>query len=203
MSGRTHMQTTLARITQPLREAGHLFALAAQTLEPCRSSSTPSPGCKSFAGRRAEDDADHRRAWFTHSLLLQPGAWRAATNGSIAARSQRRPCGDDFQQWISIERHLSRIFPAHPRSLARCFSRARRHSAFCFALTGALRVWVSKEKISLRLRPLTGRDFFFGASAERHAFGTWERGTLASLRAGVSRGQSGANPNRRKDHGTL
>ena len=27
---------------------------------------------RSFAWRGAEDDADHRRAWFTHSLLLQP-----------------------------------------------------------------------------------------------------------------------------------
>ncbi len=202
MSRQAHMQTTRARITQPLREAGHLFAYAVQTLELCSSSSTPSPRCKSFAGRGVEDDTDHRRAWFTHSLLLQPEAWRAATNRSIAARSQRRPCGDDSQQWVSIERQSSRIFPAHPRSLARCFSRARRHSAFCFALAGALRVWVSKEKISLRLRPKVRRDFFFGASAERHAFGLGSGAPRVASRRSVPRAIR-VNPNRRKDHGTL
>jgi hypothetical protein len=36
---------------------------------------------------------------------------------------------------ISVERHLSRIVPCLTRSLARCFSRARRHIGFCFCRT--------------------------------------------------------------------
>jgi hypothetical protein len=35
---------------------------------------------------------------------------------------------------ISVERHFSRIPPAFPRPLASVLSRARRHSALCFAL---------------------------------------------------------------------
>jgi hypothetical protein len=155
MSGRAHMQTTMARISRPPREAGRLFALAAPTLEPCSSPSTPSPGGKFFAWQGAEDDAEHRGARPTHSLLLQPGAWRATANGSIAARSQRRPCGDGLQQSVSIERHLSRIFPAHPRSLARCCSRARRHSAFCFA-------WASRQKRMTRRNGWPMRPAGFG-----------------------------------------
>ena len=170
MSGRTHMQTTRVGISQPPREASPLFALAAPTLEPCSLTSTASPKYRSFAWQGTEVDAEHRRAWFTRSLLLQPDTWRATTNGSNAARSQRRLVVMAFSKAFSVERHLSRIFPAYPRSLARCLSRARRHSPFCFGCA-ALRVWVSKEKISLRLRPKVRARFFFGASAERHAFG--------------------------------
>jgi hypothetical protein len=155
MSGQMHMQTPLARISQSPREAGHLFALATPTLEPCSLPPTPSPKHRPFAWQGAEDDADHRRAWFTHSLLLQPETWRATANGSIAARSQRRPCGDGLQQSVSIERHLSRIFPAHPRSLTRCCSRARRHSAFCFA-------WASRQKRMTRRNGWPMRPAGFG-----------------------------------------
>ena len=171
MSGRTHMQMALTPIFQPPREAGPLFALTAPTLEPCSSPSTPAPRCRSFAWHGTEDDADHRRTWFIHSLLLQPDTWRAAANSSLAARSQRRPCGDGLQQSVSVECHLSRIFPAHPRSLARCLSRARRHSPFCFALRAPFGSGFPKKKSPFGCGPKYGRDFFFGASAERHAFG--------------------------------
>ncbi len=51
------------------------------------------------------------------------------------------PCGDNgvligrtLQRAFAQRAIASRICPAHPRSLARCFSRAQRHLAFCFAL---------------------------------------------------------------------
>jgi hypothetical protein len=82
---------------------------------------------------------------------------------------------------VSVERHLSRIFPCLTRSLARCLSRARRHLAFCFALhhpiTQQSRAGdpgfrapcgsgFPKKKSPCGCGPKNGRDFFFGASAE-------------------------------------
>lgn len=176
MSRRTHMQTTRARISQSLKEVSLPFALAAPTLEPCSSPYNPSPRGRSFAWQDAEDNTDHRRAWFTHSPLLQPNTWRAAANGSLAARSQRRPSGDGLQESVFIERHLSQIFPAHPRSLARCFSRARRHSAFCFGFAalkgfGFQKIFCAKsaKKISRTFRKSTPSALGSGAHSRRFA----------------------------------
>lgn len=201
MSGRTHMQTTLARISQPPRKTGHLFALAASTLEPCNSPSIPSPRCKFFAWQGTEDDADHCRAWFTHSLLLQPDIWQATENGSIAARSQRRPCGNGLQQSVSIERHLSRIHPCLTRPLARCLSRALRHGTALLRTTCAL--WISAFRKSFRQISAKNADEKIFRTFRKSAVWPWERGTLASLRAGVSRVRTGQIQNRRKHHGTL
>ena len=176
MSGRTHMQTTRARISQPPGEAGPLFALTAPTLEPCSSPSTPAPRCRSFAWQGGKDHGDHRRTWPTRSLLLQPDTWRAAANGSNAARSRRRPCGNGLQQSVSIERHLSRIFPYLTRSLARCLSRARRHSAFCFGCAapkgfGFQKIFsaTNAKKISRTFRKSTPSALGSGAHSRRFA----------------------------------
>ena len=176
MSRRTHIETPLARTSRPPINAGRLFVLANPTLERYSSPSTASPRDRSFAWRGAKDDADHRRAWFTPSLLLQAEEWRAPANGSIAVESQRRPCGDDHQQSVSIERHLSRIFPAHPRSLARCLSRARRHSAFCFGCAalqgfGFQKIFCAKsaKKISRTFRKSTPTALGSGAHSRRFA----------------------------------
>ena len=176
MSERTRMQTMLARTSQPLKEVSLPLALAAPTLEPRSSPSTPSSRGRSFAWQDAEDDTDHPRAWFTHSPLLQSEVWRATANGSNAARSQLRPCGDGLQQSVSIERHLSRIFPAHPRSLARCLSRARRHSAFCFGCAalkgfGFQKIFCAKsaKKISRTFRKSTPTALGSGAHSRRFA----------------------------------
>ena len=67
---------------------------------------------------------------------------------------------------VSLERHLSRIFPCLTRSLARCLSRARRHLAFCFALRAPCGSGFPKKKSPCGCGPKNGRDFFFGASAE-------------------------------------
>ncbi len=113
MSGRPHTQTTLAHTFQPLKEVSLHFALITPTLESCSSPSTPSPKRKSFALHGAEDDADHLKAWLPHSLLLQPQARQATANGSIAARSQRRP----FWRCPSTESfHRAPILPYFPCS---------------------------------------------------------------------------------------
>jgi hypothetical protein len=59
-------------------------------------------------------------------------------------------------------------------------------SMFCFALRAPYGSGFPKKKSPCGCGPY-GRDFFFGASQKAH-LGTWERGTLASLRARVSRG---------------
>jgi len=174
MSRQAHMQTTLERISQLLRKAGLPFALADPMLGPCNSPLTPSPEQRSFAWQGGEADANHRRARLTHSLFLQPEEWRASANVSVAARPAkasvcRWPSGKCFHRAPSL-----RIFPAHPRSLARCFSRARRHSAFCFGYAalkgfGFQKIFCAKnaKKISRTFR-------------KRHAHGAWERGTFTT-----------------------
>jgi len=172
MSRRAQIQTTPERTSPPLREVGRLFVLTAQTLEPCALASTPSFKHRSFAWQSTRDDANHRRAWLTHTLLLQPEVWRAAANGSVAARSRRRLCDDGLQQSVSIERHLSRIFPAHPRSLAQCLSRAVRHgTALLFRLSENL---FSKSPHRTRTKrfsePSENAPFGLGSGAQSRRF---------------------------------
>jgi len=95
-----------------------------------------------------DDDAKHWNVRFTHSLLLQPGARQATGYGSTAVWFDRHPYIGALQTGVSIERQFSRIFPAHPRSLASVLiprPAARRCSA-SFATANALLVWVSKQK---------------------------------------------------------
>ncbi len=189
MSEPVRVRTIQTRTFRPCRGADLFPALVDPELERCSPPSTPSLHDRLFAWHSAEDDADHRRAGVAHSLLLQPDRWDATGYSSTAAWLRRRPYTDALQKGVSRKRHLSRIFPAHPRSLARCLSRALRHSAFCFGCA-ALRVWVSKEKISLRLRPLRAR-FFLRSLRRKTRLRHLGAGHLPSLRARVSRGQSG------------
>jgi hypothetical protein len=118
VSGQTYIQTMLARTSQSWRESGFLLVLAAPQLGLCNSPSTPSPKDRFFAQRGTEDDGE-RSAWITHSLLLQPDRWEVSTSGSTAVRLHRHPEHHaSLQTGVSTECHLSRIFPAHPRSLA-------------------------------------------------------------------------------------
>jgi hypothetical protein len=116
---RAHMRTTLTHTSQLRRGGGLLLAPTTSALELCNSPSTPSPKDGSFAWQGAEDDASHWRAWLTRCLLLQPEEWQASTDIFTAVRLHRHPeCHRVLHADVSIERHLSRIFPAHPRSLA-------------------------------------------------------------------------------------
>ena len=122
-------------ISQPRKERG-VFCHADREWVLNIPPSIPSPGSRSFAWQDSGNDTGHWRVWFTHSLLLQPGKWQATEYGFAAVRWHGHPSIDALLASVSIERQFSRIFPAHLRSLARCWSRARRHSAFCFVRCG-------------------------------------------------------------------
>lgn len=76
-----------------------------------------------------------------------------------------------FRKNVSVESHLSRIFPAYPRSLARCLSLALRHVDVLLPLRRPAGLGF-QTKIS----PKVQTRFFFGASAESTSR-PWERGT--------------------------
>jgi hypothetical protein len=99
-------------------------ALATPSRRLCNCSSIPSPQYRPIARRGAENNAKHWNTRSTRSLLLQPEAWQTTGHGSTAVWFDRHPYIGALQTGISIERQFSRIFPAHPRSLARRFSRA-------------------------------------------------------------------------------
>jgi hypothetical protein len=138
-------RTMRSSVTQAW-SGGGLLALKDTARELCSSLTTPSPEERSFPWQEKGNGAEARKVWFTHSPLVLPRQCRQQDRYDCCPVAMASLYMDAHQQGVSVERHLSRIFPAHPRSLARCLSRARRHSAFCFALSGALRVWVSKQK---------------------------------------------------------
>jgi len=82
-----------------------------------------------------------------------------------------------FRKNVSVESHLSCIFPAHSRSLARCLSRARRHVDVLLRPYGRpAGLGFQTKNLPCGCGPKYGRDFFFGASAESTSR-PWERGT--------------------------
>jgi hypothetical protein len=184
VSRQVRTRAMLARTFQRVRGDRSILALADPSRRLSNWPSIPSSQLRLFAWRNVEDDARHWNGRSTRSLLLQPEAWSATDHGSTAVWLHRHPCIGALQPSVCIESHCSRICPAHPRSLARCFSRARRHLAFCFVLR---RPPVSAFRKSLLQRT----QKIFRTFRKRHACGTWERGTLASLRARVTRGQFG------------
>ena len=201
MSQRAHIPTILAHTSQPRIEASLLLALAALNEDPHTSPSAVSPFSRLFA----RQDAGGRTAppfGIVHPL----SAFAAGLGGR---RTQKGFCclvamASDaqwpLQKGVSVEHHLSRIFPAHPRSLASVLTprpAARRVSASAFHpsrskadLPGtpfAAR-WVTAFRKSLCKEQERKKIFrTFRKSAAWHL----GAGHLASLRAGVSRGQSG------------
>jgi hypothetical protein len=170
MNRQACIPTTLARISQPRREAGVPLALSTPHLESCNSPSTPSHQDGFIAWQGTEEDGE-RTAWFIHSLPLQPGRWQASKSGSTAVRLHRRPeCQAPLQTSVSIERHLSRIFPAHPRSLALVLiprPAARRVSASASPPCGL--------RLSESLCATNAKRF--SEPSVKAPLGTWERGT--------------------------
>ncbi len=157
MNRHARIRKMRCRTSQPRKEHG-VFCHVDRKRVLCIPPSTPSPGSRSFAWQDSGNNADHRRAWFTLSLLLQPDTWQTTEHGSTVVRLQGRPYIAAHQQGVSIDRQFSRIFPAHLRSLARCFSRARRElRALCFALASALRVSVSRKSFVQRTRKTFSR----------------------------------------------
>ena len=123
-----------------------------------------------------------RCGWPT--LCLLSGIHGQQQGSSAAASLRTRPFASTLQMIVAIERQFSCIFPAHPRSLARRFSRAtsprhaqtaRRGPRFCGLRASAF-------------PGLLPQPDALGPHSRKCTLGTWERGTLASLRARVSRG---------------
>ncbi len=129
MSTGIQLLTRLTRTSFSLRQDGFLLAVANPERMVCVSPTTLSPGCRIFASQdAAHNDAGHS-VLFTRAQHLQPDlvASRRRCDGFWLHRhpDRRRV----LQSGVSVKRHLSCIFPAHPRSLARCLSRALRHGA--------------------------------------------------------------------------
>jgi hypothetical protein len=158
--------------SQPRRAMGLLLALTASVLEPCHSPSIPSPKIRSFAWQGAEDDADHRRLWLTHSLLLLPETWQASRYSSTAVRLHQRPYRDALQTSVYLERQFSHIFPVLPSVTRFGATPAPCGTArLCFDLTGALRVSAFRKSFSQRTQK------HFPNLPKKTPLGTWERGT--------------------------
>jgi hypothetical protein len=121
---RLRVGAMLVRTSQRVRGDRSIPALADPSRRMCNWSSITSHRYRPIARRDAENDAKHWNVRSTRSLLLQPEAWQTTGYGSTAVWSHRHPHIGALQTGISIERQFSRIFPAHPRSLARRFSRA-------------------------------------------------------------------------------
>jgi hypothetical protein len=118
VSRQVRARAMLARTSQRARGDRSIPAIADPSRRRCNRPSIPSPQYRPFAWRDAEGDAKHWNVRSTRSLLLQPEAWQTTGYGSTAVWSHRHPYIGALQINVSIERQFSRIFPAHPRSLA-------------------------------------------------------------------------------------
>ncbi len=181
MSGQVRTRAMLARTSQRARGDRSIPALADPSRRLRNWPSIPSPQCRPLAWRNTDDDAKHWNTPFTRSPLLQPKAWQTTGHGSTAVWPHRHPYIGALQTDVSIERQFSRIFPAHPRSLARCLSRALRHGAALLRLTPPWGLRLSENLCATNAKR-------FSEPSVKAPLGTWERCTLASLRARVSRG---------------
>jgi len=135
VSHRAPIQTILTRTSQLTRRDGLLRVLDLVERRPVISPSQQPSFFRPFSWLPSENDSRGRAVPFTHCLLLQPvlmASSHKVESGVIAPA----PSIGALQTDVSIERQFSRIFPAHPRSLARCLSRARRHgTALLFRLS--------------------------------------------------------------------
>jgi hypothetical protein len=145
--------------------------------------------CLSLAWQGCENAAAHPSSQQTRSALWRE-AWRERRSRSTPGKLYRRSKGPaTLQTGVSAGRHLSRIFPAYPRSLASALlprPAARRCSASpSRAPSGS----GFPRKNLPAATALTGE--IFPRSLHRKHISALGVGRLASLRARVSRGQYG------------
>ena len=200
MSRRAHTPTILACTSPPRIEASLLLALAGLHEEPHTSPSAVSPFSRFFARLNAEGtvvppDTVHPLTAFVAELV---GRQTQRFFCCLVVMASDAQC--TLQASVSVECHLSRIFPAHPRSLASVLTprpAARRVSASASH--------PSRSKADLpgtpfaALRVTAFRKSLCKKQERKKIFRTFRKsaawhlgaGHLASLRAGVSRGQSG------------
>ena len=123
MSHQASIQTIPARTSQWMRGNGLLPVLVPVARRPVISPSHQSSFFRPFAWSPREDHSCGLAVRFTHCLLSLRDLMASnheVWSGVIASASSTGTVQAD----VSIERQFSSIFPAHPRSLARCFSRA-------------------------------------------------------------------------------
>jgi hypothetical protein len=118
VSRQLRTRATLVRASQQVRGGWSFPAHADPSRGMCNWPSIPSPRYRPIARRDAEIDAKHWNVWFARSPLLQPETWQPTGYGSAAVQLRRHPYIGALQTSVYLERQFSRIFPAHPRSLA-------------------------------------------------------------------------------------
>jgi len=183
VNGRARVRTM--RAPQPVQADG-LFPAFADSYEHSRnSSSIPSPRHWPIAWQRAEFDARQSRVRPTHALL-ELNARRANEYRSDAiVRLQPHPLYRHPFNRRSSRAPILPYFPCSPSVTCSVLvprPAARRGSASPLRTPCGFRL---SENLLCKERQNIFRIF------RKSAAGPWERGTLASLRAGVSRGQSG------------
>ena len=170
MSRRAQTRTMLERTSQPRRAASLFLAPTAPELELCNSPSIPSPIGRPFAWRRAEKCGETFGAVHPRPARM-PDPTASDHRGASAIWLRRHPYIDALQMGVSAERHLSRIFPAHPRSLA----------LVLIPRPAALRVSASayQPPCGFRLSEnlCAKKAKRFSEPSEKAPLGTWERGT--------------------------
>jgi hypothetical protein len=106
-----------------------LLALTAPELTLCNLPARRAPKDRFLPWLDANDDENDRSKRFAHSLLSRPDLVAGGHKTAAVWLHRRSGRHGALQTGVSVKRHFSRIFPASPRSLARCLSRARRHGA--------------------------------------------------------------------------
>jgi hypothetical protein len=169
-----YSQTLLARASVSQKRRRPCFALANLESEQHSSPFTRRPQRRPFAWRRKGDDAV---VWFTHWLLAVGRGGRATEQVLLLVDGDGILIYRCLRLDVSVERQFFRISPAITRSLASVLVPRPAALGVLLRTACALRVWVSKEKISLRLRPLKGRDFCLRSLRRKTRLRPWERGT--------------------------
>ena len=119
-------------------------------------------------------------------------AGQRRVRGATGRRLWRSGCESNaslsrhLQTDVSVERHLSRIRPCLTRPLARCLSRALRQLRGSASASQPFGFRLSENLFAKDRNAKT-----FSEPSEKDAAWPWERGTLASLCAGVSRVRTG------------
>jgi hypothetical protein len=182
------MQTILARTSHPRLEewssprphsprseccaVPHTLSRRHATIVPCRT-------------RRAIDNnADVRQARLSHSTICPCSRERVSEPGPLPSGDNGVLIGRTIQHIVCAERHSSRICPAHPRSLARCFSRARRHLAFCFAWARTTARQCAERFWPMRPAGFGFQKIFVATNAKRFSEPS-EKDTPAALGSGT------------------
>ena len=134
--------------------------------------------CPSRGRKRATMRNSRRSGSLTHgSSRARLGAQQDKYGWCLTAKAS---LDRTLRQNISVKRHFSPYFPVFPsvtRYGAFPAPGGTRRSASRCACPSGLGFQTKNLRAERGSGPKNGRDFFFGASAERHAFGTWERGT--------------------------